>query len=64
MAMKLHAPSAGLMQQWMSVHTSRQTKVTVWVVELPLWIEVAGLRWWLDIEKRSGMVISLLSTPK
>lgn len=46
--------------------TSRQTIMTVRVVQLPVLEQrlVIRLRWWLDVEKRSGMLSSLLSAPK
>lgn len=37
--------------------------MTVRVVHLPVLVEKIGLRWWLDIEKRPGVVL-LLSTAK
>lgn len=37
--------------------------MTVGVVHLPLLVEEIGLRWWLDVEKRPGM-IPLLSITK
>lgn len=51
-------------RKFKSLDTSRQTIVTVWVVQLPVLIEVVRLRWGLDIEERSGMRTSLLPAPK
>lgn len=46
------------------VKTSRQTILVVRVVHLPGLIVIVRLGRWLNIEKRSGMVSSLLPAPK
>lgn len=45
-------------------NTSRQTIVTVGVVQLPVLVEEIWLRRWLDVEKWSGVLVSLLSATK
>lgn len=52
------------MQPKKNVHTSRQPEVAVGIVELPVRVEVVGLRWWLDVEERSLVLIALLPVPK
>ena len=59
-------PTGWLLHQvkFNELHTSRQTIVTVRVVQLPVLVDVIRLRWRLDVEKRSWVVSSLLSIPK